>query len=88
MFRSTTIVRELTLHLAKVICQKHSVKLCRYIYAVVWLHDSKTKMCIREENTFNYKAPYKITKCLQIQKYDLLETLPTNINMLTQYIFH
>jgi len=32
MFRSTTIIRELVLHLAKVIFMfKHSVKLCRYI---------------------------------------------------------
>jgi len=32
MFRPTTIIRELVLHLAEVIFMlKHSVKLCRYI---------------------------------------------------------
>ena len=38
MFRSSTIIRELALNLAKVIFMlKHSVKLRRY-YAVVWQH--------------------------------------------------
>jgi len=39
MFRSSTNIRELTLNLAKVIFTiKHSVKLRRYYYAVVWQH--------------------------------------------------
>ena len=37
MFRYSTIIRELVLNLAKVIFMlKHSVKLRRYYYAVVW----------------------------------------------------
>ena len=39
MFRSSTIIRELALNTAKVIFMlKHSVKLCRYYYPVVWQH--------------------------------------------------
>ena len=40
MFRSLmTIIRELYLYLTKVIFMlKHSVKLCRYIYYVMWQH--------------------------------------------------
>ena len=39
MFRSSTIIRELALNLAKVIfVLKHSVKLRRYLFAVVWQH--------------------------------------------------
>ena len=40
MFRSTTVVREFALNLAKVIFMlKHSVELRRFIYyAVVWQH--------------------------------------------------
>ena len=37
MFRSSIIIRELALNLAKIIFMlKHSVKLRRYYYAVVW----------------------------------------------------
>jgi hypothetical protein len=43
MFRYTTIVRELTLFLAKVIlCLKYSVKL-RHSYAVMWQHTWKRR---------------------------------------------
>ena len=40
MFRSImAIIRELYLYLTKVIfILKHSVKLCRYIYLVMWQH--------------------------------------------------
>ena len=43
MFRSLmTIIRELYLYLTKVIFMlKHSVKLHRYIYLVMWQHDVK-----------------------------------------------
>ena len=38
MFRSTTVIRELVLNLAKVIFMlKHSVKLRRYTLYVIWL---------------------------------------------------
>ena len=47
MFRSTTIIRELVLHLAKVIFMlKHSVKLRRYIYYVaMWQHGIERRVC-------------------------------------------
>ena len=39
MFRSSTIIMELALNLAKVIFMlKHSVKLRCYYYTVVWKH--------------------------------------------------
>ena len=43
MFRSTTIIGELVLKLAKVIFMlKHSVKLRRYMLLVMWQHVAAT----------------------------------------------
>ena len=47
MFRSSTIIRELALNLAKVIFMlKHSVKLRRHYYAVVWQHVVEWCVCV------------------------------------------
>ena len=46
MFRSSTIIRELALNLAKVIfILKRSVKLRRHYYAVVWQHVMEWRVC-------------------------------------------
>ena len=48
MFRSSTIIRELALNLAKVIFMlKHSVELryYYYYYAVVWQHVMEWRVC-------------------------------------------
>ena len=46
MFRSSTIIRELALNLAKVIfMSKHLVKLNRYYCAVVWQHVMEWCVC-------------------------------------------
>ena len=46
MYRSSTIIRELALNLAKVTFMlKHSVKLRRYYYAVVWQHVMEWRVC-------------------------------------------
>ena len=47
MFRSLmTIIVELYLYLTKVIFMlKHSVKLCRYIYFVMWRHVIERHVC-------------------------------------------
>jgi len=47
MFRSSmTIIRELYLYLTKVIFMlKHSVKLRRYIYLVMWQHVVEWHVC-------------------------------------------
>jgi hypothetical protein len=44
MFRSTTIIRELVLSLAKVIL-KHSVKYVIIYYVVVWQHVFEWPVC-------------------------------------------
>ena len=47
MFRSSTIIRELALNLAKVIfMSKHSVKLRRYYYVDVWQHVLELCVCV------------------------------------------
>ena len=46
MFRSSTIIRELTLNLVKVIFTlKHSVKLRRYYCAIVWQNVMEWRVC-------------------------------------------
>ena len=46
MFRSSTMIRELVLNLAKVIFMlKHSVKLCRYMLLVMWQHVAEWRFC-------------------------------------------
>ena len=46
MFRSTTIIREVVLNLAKVIFMlKHSVKLAVICYLVMWQHVTERRVC-------------------------------------------
>jgi len=63
MFRSLmTIIRELYLYLTKVIFMlKHSVKLRRYIYLVMWQHVCNGKVCLKLMQSMN-KYKYRLQK--------------------------
>ena len=51
MFRSSSVIREPALNLAKVIFMlKHSVKLRRYLLCVVWQHPATQRII----NNFGY----------------------------------
>jgi len=63
MFRALmTIIREFYLYLTKVIFMlKHSVKLRRYIYQVMWQHVCNGKVCFKLTQSMN-KYKYRLQK--------------------------
>jgi len=57
-----TIMKELYLNLTKVTCMlKHSVKLRRFIYLVMWQHVCNGKVCFKLMQSMN-KYKYRLQK--------------------------